>query len=459
MIFEPAKIRHVDQLSLKGKKYFWFAGRETCMARDEIWIQWFLLHGVHSLIAIPNDRIEDYYLEEQSSLRFFDRFEETLRHHWSEYIQTYKKKKSMAVMHARHLARMCATRDNVQIIRAFRSYCDSAYSFAEYLWSAWAVIYVTEKRVMEHCMMDVPLIMSLEEPIAFFIMQEELFCQSDVALAARYGWLNMYNPYERPYGPAYFSKLRKETNRRDITKERKKYQETRKKFRALLRRLHDPLLQQSVAMVHAYAFLKTDRMDVWRQMMAELRKFYRYLATLVPEITLHDATNLTIQEIEEILAGQKIPTRAEIRRRSANRALYFFHSGTIEILHSGAEIKKTLGILQGAMKNIHEFRGVIACQGKARGRARIVTHSIDLAKVRKGDVLVAKYTFPTYTPAMLKSVAIVTDEGGLTSHAAILSREYRIPCIIATKIATQVLKDGDMVEVDAEVGVVRKIIS
>jgi len=96
-------------------------------------------------------------------------------------------------------------------------------------------------------------------------------------------------------------------------------------------------------------------------------------------------------------------------------------------------------------------------KGKVKGRVKIITHSNQLKKIRKGDVFVAKYTFPNFTPKMIISSAVITDEGGLTSHAAIISREYNIPCIIGTKIATSVLKDGDLVEVDADGGVVRKI--
>ena len=66
-------------------------------------------------------------------------------------------------------------------------------------------------------------------------------------------------------------------------------------------------------------------------------------------------------------------------------------------------------------------------------------------------------TTPDFVPAMRNAAAIVTDEGGVTSHAAIVSREMNKPCIIGTKIATQVFKDGDVVEVDAEKGVVRKL--
>jgi pyruvate,water dikinase len=64
-------------------------------------------------------------------------------------------------------------------------------------------------------------------------------------------------------------------------------------------------------------------------------------------------------------------------------------------------------------------------------------------------------TRPEFVPLMKKAIAIVTDEGGITCHAAIVSRELKKPCIIGTKVATQVLKDGDMVEVDANSGIVR----
>ena len=78
-------------------------------------------------------------------------------------------------------------------------------------------------------------------------------------------------------------------------------------------------------------------------------------------------------------------------------------------------------------------------------------------KFKTGNILVFNTTRPNYLPAMHRAVAIVTNEGELLSHAAIVSRELKIPCIIGTKIATQVLKDGDLVEVDAERGVVRRL--
>ena len=101
-----------------------------------------------------------------------------------------------------------------------------------------------------------------------------------------------------------------------------------------------------------------------------------------------------------------------------------------------------------------EVKGNIAFKGIAQGIARIVKSPADLDKVKEGDVLVTQMTFPAFIMAMKRASAFVTDEGGITCHAAIVAREMKKPCIIGTKIATKVLKDGDFVEVDAERGIV-----
>ncbi len=106
---------------------------------------------------------------------------------------------------------------------------------------------------------------------------------------------------------------------------------------------------------------------------------------------------------------------------------------------------------------VKELRGQCARVGSARGRVKIILSTADLPKMRQGDVLVAIATNPDVVPAMKKASAIVTEQGGVTCHAAIVSRELGIPCVIGTKVATKVLKDGDFVEVDATKGIVRKV--
>lgn len=104
-----------------------------------------------------------------------------------------------------------------------------------------------------------------------------------------------------------------------------------------------------------------------------------------------------------------------------------------------------------------ELKGQIACRGCVRGVVRVVSDPHDSRGFQNGDILVTSMTRPEFVPIMKQAGAVITNEGGITCHAAIVSRELKIPCIIGTKIATQVLKDGDFVEVDADNGIVRII--
>lgn len=112
----------------------------------------------------------------------------------------------------------------------------------------------------------------------------------------------------------------------------------------------------------------------------------------------------------------------------------------------GAHIKTSL-----------EIRGKAACGGKAVGRAKIISRLDSLPRVNHGDVIVSPMTSPDFMSAIRRCVAIVTDFGGITCHAAIVSREFNIPCVIGTKNATEKISDGDLVEVNADNGIVKVI--
>ena len=107
--------------------------------------------------------------------------------------------------------------------------------------------------------------------------------------------------------------------------------------------------------------------------------------------------------------------------------------------------------------NKKNISGNVAYKGFVRGVVKVINTPEEMSKMNDGDVLVSVATTPSIVPVMKLASAIVTDEGGLTCHAAIVSRELETPCVVGTKIATQVLKDGDKVEVDADNGVVRII--
>jgi phosphohistidine swiveling domain-containing protein len=100
------------------------------------------------------------------------------------------------------------------------------------------------------------------------------------------------------------------------------------------------------------------------------------------------------------------------------------------------------------------IKGSPAYPGKIKGVVRIIKNKDSFDKLNNGEILVTSMTTPDFLPIIKKAVAFITDEGGITCHAAIAAREMRKPCIIGTKIATQILKDGDLIEADADKGII-----
>ena len=99
--------------------------------------------------------------------------------------------------------------------------------------------------------------------------------------------------------------------------------------------------------------------------------------------------------------------------------------------------------------------GTPAFAGQVQGLAQVVSRKKEIPAFQPGNVLVAPMTTPHYLPAMRRCIAIITDEGGVTSHAAIVARELKKPCIIGTKFATHLIQDGDEVDVNADLGEIR----
>jgi phosphohistidine swiveling domain-containing protein len=104
-----------------------------------------------------------------------------------------------------------------------------------------------------------------------------------------------------------------------------------------------------------------------------------------------------------------------------------------------------------------ELTGTCACPGAATGVVKIINVPDEMAKMNQGDIMLAHTTFPALVPAMKKAAAIITEDGGITCHAAIVARELQTPCIVGCKNAIAILKDGDKVQVDANKGIVKKI--
>ncbi len=192
-------------------------------------------------------------------------------------------------------------------------------------------------------------------------------------------------------------------------------------------------------------------------MMTQLYYFYSFFHHLSEQrgIPYEQIVDLGVKDIRKIILGSK-PTILP----SQTPKLHLYENGQHIFAFLGQEADHQLEIIRGLPPSLNEFSGIVACREKnnqkIKGKVKIIKDPV-LEPFQQGEILVTSMTRIEFVPLMKKALAIITDEGGIACHAAIVSRELGIPCLIGTKIATQVLKDGDLVEVDANKGIVRKL--
>ena len=140
---------------------------------------------------------------------------------------------------------------------------------------------------------------------------------------------------------------------------------------------------------------------------------------------------------------------------------FFIFNGEKSFCSGDLAIKKMGNCVELPKAYNGQIKGRVAMRGKVKGIAKIISPfnklKDELNKIKKGDILITCMTRPQMIPAMYLASAFVTDEGGVTCHAAIIAREMRKPCIVATHNATKIIKDGDLIEVDADNGFVNII--
>lgn len=185
--------------------------------------------------------------------------------------------------------------------------------------------------------------------------------------------------------------------------------------------------------------------------------YHRILSVLEQRYTIPVATlkYLFTHELQELdTHPQDLKKTAE--QRMAQEFMTISKKGTLRIA-SKEEYQYVKELLR-QQSTIDHIQGNVACRGTQtlyRAKVRILLSSKECSKIQPGEILAATMTTPDFVPAMNRALGFITDEGGVTCHAAIVAREMNKPCIIGTKNATQLLKDGDTVEMDVLKGSVK----
>lgn len=258
---------------------------------------------------------------------------------------------------------------------------------------------------------------------AHVLMEEAIRNGRDpVKIAHKFGWLRARDAFSEPFTTSDIKNMIKELQ---PLQERKEI-----KIPTALK----PIFRETRELV----YFRTARTDIFFEFLYLARPVFKRVAEYY-RIPFSELKHYTLQSL---LAGK--PQRYSLKYTAT------FYGNEWYISEEPLLMEEKIG-------NESKVTGRVAFRGYVKGPAKIVRFVSELDKVKSGDILITPMTFPSFIMAMDRAAAFVTDEGGITCHAAIVAREMQKPCITGTKIATKVFKDGDLVEVNANKGIVRKI--
>lgn len=240
----------------------------------------------------------------------------------------------------------------------------------------------------------------------------------------------------------------------------KHFKEIKKKKKELIKEISLPSELEYLFLVSSFFMYIKD----WRK--GVYQKSYVLMDPIIDEIS--DRLKISSKEVK-FLTNQEIYLAllqnkdfSEVLKQRLNYCVCVVQNGDVKIYQQEqAEviIKEEIDLSENKKDEesleIQEIKGSIAYSGKVTGIAKIILTVDNIPKINDGEVLVSASTNPDLILAMTKASAFVTDNGGITSHAAIVSREMKKPCIVGTKIATKVIGDGDLIEVDANKGLIK----
>ncbi len=286
-------------------------------------------------------------------------------------------------------------------------------------------------------------------------------------------WLKKYscipvNFCDEPWSLPDAKKQLDDSLRKDCNQELRQLEKSHKEKVILAAKKIVEIKDEEISLL-AFALQKTVYLNEYRKnifslVSLEMRPLFERIAKIAGSNSWSDCYYLLPEEIVDILNGELKSIQSIVPKRKVV-AYYMDYKSGAELFLSEVETKKVLDFVsitnerqkEKSQQQQQEIKGFPASSGKTSGIVKVILSSKDFSKLKPGEILVTKMTSVDFVPIMERASAFITDEGGITSHAAIVAREMNKPCIIGTGNATRVLKDGDLIEVDAIKGTVKKL--
>lgn len=303
------------------------------------------------------------------------------------------------------------------------------------------------------------------------LIQEEKIKEPDIEIELQ-TWLKKYGnipvnycdePWTMTDAKGQLETVLKKDCKNEITTLKSSHEQRLERARQILADINNDEVSTLAFALSEGTYLNEYRKNIFSKVSLGYRNIFKKIAEMTGSSNWRDFFYLKPSEMIGILEGEKLNINEIINERKIigividngetkvlNTKDTEYLAQYIQNMHSGKKESKI-------DEQITEVKGFSASLGKVKGTVKVLLSSKDFPKLNIGDILVTTMTSVDFIPVMEKAAAFVTNEGGITSHASIVAREMNKPCVIGTKNATQVFRDGDMVEVDADKGIVRVI--
>ncbi len=250
----------------------------------------------------------------------------------------------------------------------------------------------------------------------------------------------------------------------ELDKSTQRFKEIEKAQKKIFGEIKSKKAEYLSYLLKTMALLRLDLKSCWSGMHFSLYNIFKKVADKA-KCSIEDIMMLySTTDIRNLIEFDIALPEEELKKRREKYLIYYY-LGHIT-LFTGEDASKVRNILIKKLNtDVTIIKGMTTNRGYIKGRVKIlktenlkqVTNAKEFTEFTKEHILVTGMTNPALVPIIERVGGIITDEGGITCHASIISREFNIPCIVGTRIATQVLKDDDLVELDANKGIIKKI--
>jgi phosphohistidine swiveling domain-containing protein len=275
----------------------------------------------------------------------------------------------------------------------------------------------------------------------------------------KYSWLSSITWYDEPYTIEHYALVASSLAKGNPEKELESEMGAREARNATARQLLEeleveyPQAFKFIDLARDLADLREENWDVVSDVGTQLRSLFEQVAKS-EGMDYTTFNQLSAVEMQSYFETGKLPVEKPVLMQRVSNYLILSRKGLPQVAITGFDSDKVLRALESKPEKTGNLKGLAVCPGVVEGKARVLNYASEVPLMQAGEILVCPMSDPDYIPAVRKAKAIVTDQGGMLCHAAIVAREFAVPCIVGTQFATKLVKTGDLLKVDATNGTV-----